>query len=588
LAIAGMIAWIAPARSVLSRLLDRLRSPAPAERARIAVLVAVVAGVYLAGTAYYHGRELYPRLHDECSYEIGAHMLAQGRLWMPQHPLADFFESFHLLVKPVYCSIYFPGTALLNAPGVWLGLPTWIFPTLLAALAVALAYRVSAELIDGITGLLVALLMIATPQFRIMSTMVLSQVPAMVMGLLMVWAWLRWRQQMRPLWALAIGAFAGWAAITRPVDAIAFALPVGIAMALRLLGWRLSAAGAPIAGTSAKDELAPVRAPAAPGNSPTPRDQSIPVWLRNAGMLLAGALPFLLLQLVFNLGVTGRPLMTPYQLYLEQSQPGSVFGTGAVAKDKPLQSSLPQKQVYYRWLLSMENQEHAQGRLMTLREEASQTLSLTLPADLLVWLIPLGWLGWAARGRWVFFAAAPLFLLLYQLNPFFLPHYVMPLTAALAGCAAMGVRAAQDAWPRRRGFIGVFLVQGVAFVALASLPELNPKVRDAFIPMPLLGRVQDVVAEIHEPAVVLFRFQIGSDIQEEPVYNWDVAWPDDAPIIRAHDLGGRDVELLNYYQSRQPRRMFYLFNRADGSLTKLGNAEEAARVFASRDKPRGH
>ena len=40
----------------------------------------------------------------------------------------EFFESFHLLAKPVYASIYWPGTALMNAPGVWLGAGTWAPP----------------------------------------------------------------------------------------------------------------------------------------------------------------------------------------------------------------------------------------------------------------------------------------------------------------------------------------------------------------------------------------------------------------------------------------------------------------------------
>jgi hypothetical protein len=37
-------------------------------------------------------------------------------------------------------------------------------------------------------------------------------------------------------------------------------------------------------------------------------------------------------------------------------------------------------------------------------------------------------------------------------------------------------------------------------------------------------------------------------------------WPDDAPIIRAHDLGERNAELFRYYAARKPQgnRMFTL------------------------------
>ena len=51
-----------------------------------------------------------------------------------------------------------------------------------------------------------------------------------------------------------------------------------------------------------------------------------------------------------------------------------------------------------------------------------------------------------------------------------------------------------------------------------------------------------------EPAVILFRYHPGMNFFEEPVYNTDVAWPDDAPIIRAHDLGWpRDRQIVEYY-----------------------------------------
>jgi hypothetical protein len=91
--------------------------------------------------------------------------------------------------------------------------------------------------------------------------------------------------------------------------------------------------------------------------------------------------------------------------------------------------------------------------------------------------------------------------------------------------------------------------------------------------------VEGSLKTVQQPAVVLFRFAPGSSVDEEPVYNTGVAWPDDAPIIRAHDLGPRDGELLRYYAARKPGRTFYLFDRADRSLTRLGNADHAATIL---------
>src|SRR5437016_4041646 len=77
---------------------------------------ALLACLYLYGTARWQGRDLSAKEQDESMYLIQTQMLARGHLWMPQHPCADFFESFHVLVRPVYAGMYFPGTALAYAP----------------------------------------------------------------------------------------------------------------------------------------------------------------------------------------------------------------------------------------------------------------------------------------------------------------------------------------------------------------------------------------------------------------------------------------------------------------------------------------
>ena len=127
------------------------------------------------------------------------------------------------------------------------------------------------------------------------------------------------------------------------------------------------------------------------------------------------------------------------------------------------------------------------------------------------------------------------------------------------------------------GSRSVSVALSIFFLSAASVPELAPDVHDRAAQTPLLDGVQELLADVHEPAVVLFRFSPNSYVHEEPVYNWDVAWPDDAPIVRAHDLGAKDGEILAYYAKRQPQRAFYLFDRADEKLTRLGTAAEAAK-----------
>jgi hypothetical protein len=57
-----------------------------------------------------------------------------------------------------------------------------------------------------------------------------------------------------------------------------------------------------------------------------------------------------------------------------------------------------------------------------------------------------------------------------------------------------------------------------------------------------------------------------------------VVWPDDAPIIRAHDLGHANRQLYAYYAQRQPNRMVYHFDRTAGRLSPpLGNVADLAQ-----------
>src|SRR5207237_9067046 len=83
--------------------------------------------------------------------------------------------------------------------------------------------------------------------------------------------------------------------------------------------------------------------------------------------------------------------------------------------------------------------------------------------------------------------------------------------------------------------------------------------------------VHEQLAKIPAPAVVLFRFDSKTDSpHEEPVYNTDVAWPDDAPVIRAHDLGAPNVEIYRYYLDRD----FYLYQVSSNKLIHLGKGHD--------------
>jgi hypothetical protein len=109
--------------------------------------------------------------------------------------------------------------------------------------------------------------------------------------------------------------------------------------------------------------------------------------------------------------------------------------------------------------------------------------------------------------------------------------------------------------------------------------ELNHTVKDQKFNTQELRQVTETIAkDVSVPAVVLFHFPPDGNPHTEPVYNVDTPWPDDAPVIRAHDLGARNIELFRYYAQIQPNRSIYLFDRHDGSIRLLGTAKELAHA----------
>jgi hypothetical protein len=75
--------------------------------------------------------EPVPRINDEFSYLLMSDTLASERVSNDPPPLSEFFDTFHVLIRPSYASKYFPAQGVIlavgqkltgrPAAGLWLG-----------------------------------------------------------------------------------------------------------------------------------------------------------------------------------------------------------------------------------------------------------------------------------------------------------------------------------------------------------------------------------------------------------------------------------------------------------------------------------
>jgi hypothetical protein len=566
-----VVAWLGPRSfprwAVLSPTARLLREPV----AGVAVGFASV--LYLVSTALHSGRTLAPSWGDDQAYMLQLRMLATGRLWTVAHPLADFFENCFILVKPVYASMYFPGAAMLYVPTIWLGLPPWVLPVLTAGAVVGLTYAVVAQAVGRREALLAAVMMVGIGAFRVESTIVASRLPLMLLGLVATWAFLRWWRDGRWRWFVVMGAAMGWAAVTRPLDAVCFAVPLVVGVASRLrANWA--------------------------------------AWARAALIATVAAGPFLAVQGVFNHGVTGNWLYTPFRVYADQDLPNTHLGFHGYDPAVRPRTELAFKQSVYDEHVVKLLKNHRPDNLahVWLEERLPATTASTLPHPLLAAFFPAGvaalWIGWPRRdrdrdgappdrvGALVIAGVLPMFVLAYAFYAFFLGSYPLMAAPAVVMMTAMAPRAIADAFPRAARFVYVFAGLSIVTLSLLQLPELNRFVYDQRAAMNFES-VEAELAKLPRPAIVLIDAGPLPNDLFVFTYNTGVVNPDDAPLIRANDLGPRNRELFAYYATTQPARRVYRYafkSRGPvylGTVTELATGKRPATTTAPAPAPAG-
>lgn len=551
-----MALWLCrPTHAALAHFLDRIRAPRRRARTIASVAIAIFSACYFYGTAVEFERALAPLWHDSNQHMVQAQLLMHGKLWSAPHALADQMETFFVLTTPVYAAIHFPGTSMLYAPLLALGVPPAVFSALMTGAIVGLMYRITCEVLDGVAGALVVPYILGLSMVRELGVMLLSHHTFLVPTLLAFWAFLRWRRSAnrRLGWALAIGCFVAYAGIMRPVEALSYGLAIGLAMMIELWpqGWR-------------KIALTVV-------------------------LLVVGASPWIALQLVFNYNVTGHLLRPPYEEYVQRYHPQTSYGSYAdISGIVPIPTNLPQKVDYYESFIRarLEDYEYegALSNLFTYRLPQSFGVLTPFPFAIAFWVPALLTIR-RSRRRMIFATATGFFWAFYLPHVFFLAHYPVALVPVAGFLAVSGVGAVGEAFAGGRRSAELLAALALLACSLAGVPELDRYMHDSGTPWAKMGKYVNgpMRDEVEKPAVILSRYRLWTqpydrardNPHDEPVYTIDTLWPEDSPIARLQDLGPeRNRATYAFFAARQPERTFYLLDRRWGKLVRLGTAAE--------------
>jgi len=179
-----------------------------------------------------------PHIEDEFANLWQAEVMAQGTLTLPSPAEPRYFViPFVVDHQGLRFGKYPPGWPAALSLGVRLGAPALI-NGLLAALCVWLTYRLGSRLGGRSVGLLAALLLASSPMVLLLSGSLMSHPLSLFLGLAFSLAWLRLfvptagaaepEHVPRGLIWLTAGCALGLLMLTRPLTALAIAIPFGL------------------------------------------------------------------------------------------------------------------------------------------------------------------------------------------------------------------------------------------------------------------------------------------------------------------------------------------------------------------------
>ena len=496
---------------------------------RVAPLVCTGLFAFLCAAALTlsRGWPALPEIHDESSFLLAADTFARGRLTNPTPPLAEHFETFHVLVRPSYASKYPPAQGLMLALGqVLTGSPivgVWISAGLMAAALTWMLrawFRTSWALFGSV---LVTLMLAGGIRDGYWFSTFWGGTVAATGAALVYGAARRLTRTPSVLNALLFALGLGTLALSRPFEGLLVAIPPLLGVGNWLLrdgastrAWRMTHVLAPLA------------------------------------VVMAAIGGF---ALYYNARVTGRALRMPYAEY--EAQYGSVplFVFTPRSAVRTIEYSNAEMRRFYADPVA---QRAMSTPLMFARAQVGRALRLQrfLAPGIILVLVVVGLTGSAWRTMALPLAGTGLVLAGSFLVTWYWPHYIAPVIAPWAILLTNGARRLSMLKPRRIGLSIMWLVFAMtalnAIVTnLSSYAARSQRRSHWAVQRDSLARALERQGGSH---LVIVSYGPKHSFHNEWVYNR--ANLRDAPVIWARSLSpSKDSQLIEQFRDRSAWRL---------------------------------